>query len=238
MIWNPWHGCHKISSGCLNCYMFARDSLYDKDSNFVVKTKDFDKIIKKKRDKTYIVSNYKDYIYTCMTSDFFIEEADLWRNEIWQMIKKRSDLNFYIITKRIKRFLKCVPKDWKDGYNNVTICVTVENQKMADERIPILLKLPIKHREVIHEPMLEKINIEKYLATNKIDKVICGGESGELARPCNYNWILYTRNQCIKYNVSFYFKQTGANFIKNGKKYSIPRSKQLSQANKANLNIL
>ena len=40
MIWNPWHGCHKKSAGCLNCYMFRRDSLYDKDSNIVSKTKD------------------------------------------------------------------------------------------------------------------------------------------------------------------------------------------------------
>ena len=32
-IWNPWHGCHKKSAGCLNCYMFRRDSMYEKDSN-------------------------------------------------------------------------------------------------------------------------------------------------------------------------------------------------------------
>ena len=92
---------------------------------------------------------------------------------------------------------------------------------MADERLPILVDLPIKHKEIIHEPMLEEINIEKYLATGCIEKVICGGESGENARICNYNWIINTRNQCIKYQVPFYFKQTGANFIKNNKLYKI-----------------
>ena len=50
MIWNPWHGCHKKSPGCLNCYMFRRDAKYDLDSNIVRKTKTFDMIIKKHRD--------------------------------------------------------------------------------------------------------------------------------------------------------------------------------------------
>ena len=236
LIWNPWHGCHKKSPGCLNCYMFARDSLYDKDSNIIYKTNDFNKAIKKHKDGTYILKT-DEYVYTCMTSDFFIEEADLWRNEIWNMIKIRKDLNFYIITKRIERFKNCIPSDWHDGYDNVTICITVENQKMADERIPIFIELPIKHREIIHEPMLEEFNIEKYLGSKKIDKIICGGESGKNARPCNYDWILSTRNQCLKYNIPFYFKQTGANFIKNGKKYKISRFNQLKQANKANINL-
>ena len=49
-----------------------------------------------------------------MTSDFFIEEADSWRKEIWQMVKERKDLNFYIITKRIERFNVSIPDDWKN----------------------------------------------------------------------------------------------------------------------------
>ena len=71
-IWNPWHGCHKKSAGCLNCYMFRRDSEFEKDSNTVSKTNSFDMILKKKKDGTYKIQNEKDYIYTCMTSDFFI----------------------------------------------------------------------------------------------------------------------------------------------------------------------
>lgn len=236
-IWNPWHGCHKKSAGCLNCYMFRRDSEFEKDSNTVSKTNSFDMILKKKKDGTYKIQNEKDYIYTCMTSDFFIEEADEWRKEIWQMIKQRKDLKFFIITKRIERFYVSLPEDWKDGYENVTICSTCENQKTANERLPILLELPIKHREIIHEPMLEKINIEKYLQSNKIENVTCGGESGPNARICNYEWILDIRNQCLKYNVPFYFKQTGANFIRENKLYKIPRKEQMKQAQKANINI-
>lgn len=234
-VWNPWHGCHKKSAGCLNCYMFRRDSLYDKDSNVVTKTKDFNLGIKKHKDGSYFIPS-GETVYTCMTSDFFIEEADNWRGDIWQIIKYRKDLHFVIITKRIERFLKCIPDDWEDGYSNVTICATCENQQMADERIPLLLKYPIKHREIIEEPILEKIDILKYLKTGKIEHVTCGGESGDKARECHYEWILNTREQCVRTNTNFYFKQTGANFYKNGKHYSIKRYNQLTQANKANIN--
>ena len=236
-IWNPWHGCHKKSAGCLNCYMFRRDAEFDKDSNIVSKTKNFNEAIKRKKDGSYSMKPDDGYVYICMTSDFFIEEADSWRKEIWQMVKERKDLNFYIITKRIERFNVSIPDDWNDGYDNVTICTTCENQAMTDERLPMLLDLPIKHREIIHEPMLEKIYIEKYLETSKIEHVSCGGESGPNARVCNYDWILNTREQCLKYNVPFYFKQTGANFIKDNTLYKVARKDQLRQAHKANIDI-
>ena len=236
-IWNPWHGCHKKSSGCLNCYMYRRDAKYDLDSNVVRKTKNYDIILRKSRDGTYKIKRDTSYVYVCMTSDFFIEEADDWRRDIWRMIRERDDLNFYIITKRIERFNVSLPDDWGDGYDNVTICVTCENQATADYRLPIFIKLPIKYKEIIHEPMLENINIEKYLESGQIDKVICGGESGDKARVCNYDWILNTRSQCLKYNVSFHFKQTGANFMKDNKVYKIPRKYQLVQAGKSRIDI-
>ena len=107
---------------------------------------------------------------------------------------------------------------------------------MADERIPLLLKYPIIHREIIEEPILEKINIEKYLKSGLIEHVTCGGESGDNARSCHFEWILNTRGQCVKTNTSFYFKQTGANFYKDGKQYKIARFNQMKQANIANIN--
>lgn len=237
-IWNPWHGCHKTSPGCLNCYMFRRDAMYEKDSTIVSKTSTFNLPYRKKRDGTFKLTAEDGCVYTCMTSDFFVEEADSWRLEAWQMIRFRCDLHFFIITKRIERFNVSLPFDWGDGYENVTICSTCENQKTADFRLPILLELPIRHREIIHEPMLEEINIEKYISSGKIENVTCGGESGDNARVCNYDWILNTRKQCEKYGVSFYFKQTGAKFKKDGKLYTVPRKLQMSQAQKAGINLL
>ena len=64
------------------------------------------------------------------------------------MIQQRQDVHFYIITKRIGRFEVGLPSDWDEGYPNVTVAVTCENQQRADERIPLLLSAPIRHKEV------------------------------------------------------------------------------------------
>ena len=236
-IWNPWHGCHKKSAGCLNCYMFRRDAQFNKDSTIVSKTKNYSlAVIRNKKGEYKLKSNSN--VYVCMTSDFFIEEADEWRKEIWKMIRERSDIKFTIITKRIERFYVSLPEDWEDGYENVTICVTVENQEMAEERLPISLSLPIKHKEIIHEPLLEEINIEKYLKTKQIEHITCGGESGENARACNYDWVLKIRENSMKYGIPFLFKQTGTNFIKDGKLYKIERKKQMNQAKLARIDYI
>jgi protein gp37 len=84
---------------------------------------------------------------------------------------------------------------------------------------------------------LSDIDIDKYLQSGQIEHVTCGGESGNNARVCNYDWVLHIREQCIKNNVSFYFKQTGANFMKDGKIYKIERKYQLRQARKANIDF-
>ena len=82
----------------------------------------------------------------CMTSDFFLEEADEWRDEAWEIIRQRPDVKFFLLTKRPQRVVDHLPKDWGDGWENVMFNVTCENQKRADERIPILLELPFKHK--------------------------------------------------------------------------------------------
>ncbi len=234
-IWNPWHGCHKISPGCQNCYVYRRDESIGKDASIVAKTGDYELPRKRNRQKEYKLQPQGGTVFTCMTSDFFLEEADAWRAECWQMMRERSDLEFAIITKRISRFQACIPEDWDEGYPNVTIYCTVENQRMADERLPVFLSLPIRNRAVCYEPMLEPINMEPYLSTGRIDYVLCGGESGERARPCHYEWLLAIREQCMKYHVPFHFKQTGAVFIMNGRTYYIQRKLQQSQAAKAGI---
>jgi hypothetical protein len=82
--------------------------------------------------------------------------------------------------------------------------------------------------------MLTAIDLMPYL-NDTIEEVSVGGESGFDARPCNYDWILAVREQCIAKDIAFRFHQTGARFIKDGKMYRVPRRFQLSQAHKANI---
>lgn len=151
------------------------------------------------------------------------------------MMKRRSDLWFYFFTKRIDRFMECVPDDWGDGYDNVLVGCTVENQERADYRLPIFRSLPIKHKSIIASPLLGPIDLSPYL-DRSIEEVSTGGESGQEARPCDYDWVLSLREQCVKADIPFRFHQTGAHFIKGSKLYHIPRRFQLQQAHKANIN--
>lgn len=77
-------------------------------------------------------------MYLCFSSDFLLQDADGWRAECWQMMRERQDLHFLFLTKRIERFMDCIPADWGTGYDNVTVGCTVENQAMVDYKLSIL----------------------------------------------------------------------------------------------------
>lgn len=139
----------------------------------------------------------------------------------------------FFFTKRIDRLDRCLPSDWEDGYENVTIGCTVENRQMAEYRLPIFLSQPLRHRIIVAEPLLESLDISRYLGG--VDEVIVGGESGDGARCCDYAWVLDLRRQCIEHGTAFSYHQTGARLIKNGRIYNIPRAHQLSQAKRARI---
>lgn len=232
VLWNPWRGCKKCSEGCLHCYIHKGDTKRNVDTRNIFKTKDFYKPIEKLKNGNYKMK--PGLIYGCFSSDFFIEEADNWRKECFEMIKERQDCTFFFLTKRIDRFNKCIPDDWGNGYDNVIIGCTIENQKNADYRLSIFNKLPIKHKCIIAQPLLENINIEKYL--DGIVLVIVGGESDINARPLNYDWVLNIREACIKKEVNFEFRQCGTYTIKDGTTYKLQTRDLTKQAKLANIN--
>lgn len=232
-MWNPWRGCHKCSEGCAHCYIHKGDSKRNVDTNVIVKTDGFYAPIAKKKDGEYKMKGGQ-VVYLCFSSDFLLEEADEWRLECWAIIKERSDLNFLFLTKRIERFMQCVPNDWDDGYDNVIVGCTVENQANVDYKLALFATLPIKHRNIICQPLIEKISIEKYL--HGVELVVVGGESDKYARVLQYDWVLLIRDQCVAQSVSFEFRQCGTNFVKDGKVYRLQTKDLCSQARKAGIN--
>lgn len=199
-VWNPWRGCFKISEACENCYVRPENTFED----------------------AYYPLPYTDMkpgtvITVSLGSDFFLEEADKYRSKAWDTIRDHPNLIFLIITKRINRVAQCLPRDWGEGWENVIICVTTETQKRADERIPVLLELPIKHRWVTCSPMLEPIDLTSYINTGKIEHVETLGEkdyaSANPARPIKYEWVEDLQKQCKKYNIRFTLMYIGSNFI-------------------------
>lgn len=232
-MWNPWRGCKKCSEGCLHCYIHKGDAKRGVDTSNIIKTKDFGKPAEQLKKGGYKMK--PGICYTCFSTDFLIEEADEWRSECWRMMKERSDCKFLFLTKRIERFMDCIPDDWNDGYENVVVCCTVENQKNADKKLGIFNKLPIKHKCITAQPLLERINIESYL--DGVELVVVGGESDRNARPLDYAWVLDIREQCARKKVSFEFRQCGTYFIKDGKQYKLQTKDLCSQAKKADINL-
>lgn len=233
-MWNPWRGCRKHSEGCKYCYIHKGDAKKGIDTGEIIRLDGFDAPAARKKNGEYKMKSGQT-VYLCFSSDFLLPEADEWRSECWQMMRERSDLHFLFLTKRIERFMDCIPDDWGEGYDNVTVGCTVENQVRADERLSVFNSLPIKHKNIICQPMISPIDLEKYL--DGVELVVVGGESDRDARPLDYDWVLSVREQCVSANVPFEFRQCGTHFIKDGKEYVLQVRELGAQARKANIDF-
>ena len=233
-MWNPWKGCHKCSDGCQYCYIHKGCTRRGENCDNIVPAKRFDTPLAKDKSGSYKIKPGST-VYLCFSSDFLLEDADQWRPKCWDIIRQRPDLNFLFLTKRIHRFMQCVPDDWNDGYPNVTVGCTVENQHNANKKLSVFTALPIKHKNIILQPLIGPVDISHYLSG--IELVVAGGESDRNARPLNYDWILDIRRQCEAARVSFEFRQCGTHFIKDSKQYTIPTPLLCSQARKANIDL-
>lgn len=231
--WNPWHGCRKFSEGCRHCYVYRQDALYDRDGGAVRRTAAFGLPVQRRRDGRFRIPA-GETVYACFTSDFLLEEADAWRADAWAMMRLRRDLTFVFFTKRIERLAGVLPPDWGDGYPNVAIGCTVENQEAVDRRLPVFRAAPVRHKLIVCAPLLGPID----LALDRsgwCEEVSVGGESGAEARPCDYAWVTDIRAQCVAADVPFCYHQTGARLVKEGRLYRIPRARQHEQARRAGI---
>jgi protein gp37 len=211
--WNPWYGCKKISPGCKNCYMYREMKHYGRDPFTVTRSKTKFSDPLKWANKVRQGGHGPKTIFTCSWSDFFIEQADAWRAEVWDIIRRTPEFVYLILTKRVERMENCLPADWGNGYPNVALGVSAEDQLVADYRVRHLLHVPAMWRFVSLEPLLSEISLTEmdlhdrsllgedantqpeltsalepfnehiYTRRRALDWVIAGGESGPDARP-------------------------------------------------------
>jgi len=199
---------------------------YGRNFNTVTRAKGF-----------YTPLNWKEpaLVFVNSWSDFFIEEADEWRSDAWDVIWKTPHLTYQILTKRPENIKDRLPANWGWGWDNVWLGVSAENQAMADKRIPILLSIPSSIRFVSAEPLLGKIDLglwcmdcDDYMRIHRAEGehltdagdglhwIIAGGESGHTPRPSDIDWFRSIRDQCLSANIPFFFKQVGGSKKVNG----------------------
>jgi protein gp37 len=160
-------------------------------------------------------------VFCASLADIFDAEVpDAWRGEVFDLVGKTPHLDWLLLTKRPQ-----VAKKWAAEEPlpaNVWLGTTVENQAMADLRIPILLSIPATKRFLSCEPLLGPLSFrwsswgwneggttDHLDGLRMVDWIIAGGESGPGARPMHPDWARTLRDECQEADVPFFFKQWG-----------------------------
>jgi len=257
--WNPITGCTKVSEGCKHCYAESvAKRFWGKQSYCELgvgrRPRKFTDVIYHE-DRLNIPLKWKKprKIFVCSMGDLFHKDVPFdfdrvpigFALSVMNIIRQCPQHIFQILTKRPKRmklFMESfvgsnpnpelnIPPNW----NNLWLGVSVEDQKTADERIPLLLQTPAAVRWISAEPLLSGIDLQNidtpddiidslngnakeknnfkvnaYWKSHTLDWVVVGGESGPKARPMHPDWVRSIRDQCKAAGVPFFFKQWGA----------------------------
>ncbi|KKL64737.1 hypothetical protein LCGC14_2162020, partial [marine sediment metagenome] len=222
--------CDKVSSGCTNCFAESIAKRFWKGRPFTDVQCHYDRLEQPLHWKKPAT------IFVCSMGDLFHKDVpDKFQYEVFQMMCIGAPQHTYIIlTKRpdimadryadFKRNLLTLwgtywhhRKEYKTTLDNIILGVSVEDQKTWNERVPLLLNIPAKTRIVSIEPMLQWINVDKYLP--KLSGIICGCESGTNRRKFEEYWARDVKDTCVDYGIPFFMKQS----IQNGKLVKMPK---------------
>ena len=214
---NPWWGCKKVSAACDNCYadLWARRMGYelwgtDAPRRFFTDAHWREPLSWNEDARR---ARRRERVFCASMADIFERRSDLnhERNRLWQLIEETPHLDWLLLTKRPQNVERIAP--WQDKWPvNVWLGTSVENQTLAEKRLPFLLKIPAAVRFLSCEPLLGPLDLRHWFKRNgfyHVDWIIAGGESGSASRPMHPNWPLSLLNQCQHFGVPFHFKQWG-----------------------------
>ncbi len=234
---NPWIGCTKVSPGCLHCYAEARDQRFAGGSHWGTgsprhrtatwaEPRRWDRAAARPAPPR---PGDRPKVFCASLGDWLDDEVPAgWLADLLGLVLATPHLNWQLLTKRPRNFRArlsaALPlvgeaaarrqvEEWLAGRapGHVWLGTTVEDQRRAEERIPLLCALPAIVRFLSVEPLLEAIDLQATAAGPRPDLqwVIAGGESGHGARPMAAAWVRSLRDQCAALDVPFFFKQWG-----------------------------
>lgn len=225
---NPWWGCARVSDGCLHCYAETSSKRWGHDlwgktaARRQFGDKHWDEPLK--WDAAAQAAGVPALVFCASMADVFEDHDEVVeaRERLWELISRTPWLRWQLLTKRPENVRHMVPWWWLGGYKvasdwplNVWIGTTIEHQKAADERLPILAELPAPVRFVSCEPLLGPVDLTPFLARS-VDWVIVGGESGAGCRPMHPTWARSLVIQSEAAGVPVFFKQMGGNVYLDG----------------------
>lgn len=240
--WSPWLGCARVSPGCEHCYAETLAKRFPQvhgewgveaagGTRVVASAQSWREVLR--WNERAAKDGVRRRIFPSMCDPFDTHPtAEMARPWLWALIEATPHLDWLLLTKRVENVERMVPWRWlgtRAGAGpaaiyqprwprNAWLGTTVEDQRRADERIPLLVNLPAPVRFLSVEPQLEHVDLQ-YAAFNGADSfgsmpgihwVICGGESVPHARPFDLAWARSLRDQCAQAGVAFFFKQMGA----------------------------
>jgi protein gp37 len=224
--WNPTTGCTRVSAGCDHCYIDRTPPFrighrqFDKPgiggtTGVMLHPERLDQPLRWKRPRRIFVNSLSDLFHDEIPADFIAD--------VFAVMREASQHIFQVLTKRPRRMHNLLTH-WatEGGYTdlplpNVWLGTSVEDQKAADLRIPVLMQTPAAVRFLSAEPLLGPIDLGPFMnddfmggdIEDFIHWIIVGGESGPHARPMHPDWARHLRNQCVSHGIAYFFKQWG-----------------------------
>jgi protein gp37 len=213
---NPWIGCSKVSPGCDHCYAEALATRYGwvrwgKHPRYRTSSANWNKPRAWNADGPRFcrIHGHRRRVFCASLADVFDNKIPMeWRADLFALINATRELDWQILTKRPQNIAKMLPADWANGYPNVWLGTTAEDEKHYHMRWPVLSRIPATRRFVSYEPAVGRLG--DLAITNTLpDWIICGGESGPHARIMNPQWACELRDQCKALDIAFFHKQWG-----------------------------
>ena len=211
--WNPVTGCTRVSPGCDNCYMFA---LYPRLHAMGVPgyeaAPDIVQMLPNRLNAPLTWAKPRRVFVNSMSDLFHPKVPFEFISQVFDVMRRADQHIFQVLTKRPGKaagwWEKCGRHEFGEWPSNVWIGTSVENQKYA-HRLTVLARIPARVRFVSAEPLLEPLNLTRWLEDQTLQWVIVGGESGPRARPMEAEWARALRDQSRAAGVDFFFKQWG-----------------------------
>ena len=209
---NPWIGCQKVSPGCDHCYAETKNNFRKWNGGTWgphaprKRTAEANWKLPCRWARQAAELGERRRVFCASLADVFDNKAPHGaRDDLYDLIRKTPELDWLLLTKRPENIGKMLPADWGDGYDNVWLGTTAEDQKHYDRRWAILRTIPAVVRFISYEPALGPLQLAGHWS--RPDWIICGGESGSKARYMEPQWAHDVRDQCQQMGIAFFMKQ-------------------------------